>query len=222
MEELQSTDVLDREILEDARKKAKRALAAAEDAIAAGAKTWDKKADKDIGELKRNFAVRVEKARAELMARLPLDKRRAHSEKVEALLVSAMQEYLGGLAREKILSLLEGALRRCAAGLTETDSGPLEAGCRALSQEELAALLDAALPGKEWSFQKNMEFHQIPGSLPALIVNSPDARITASVDLLAASLMEDSRAELVSALLGPEALLGPQALLGPEALPGGL
>jgi hypothetical protein len=208
MEELQSTDVLDREILEDARKKARRVLASAEEAIAAGAKSWEKRADRDIGELKKSFAARVEKARDELMARLPLDKRRAHSEKVEALLVSAMQEYLGSLSGEKILTLLERELRRCAAGLSESDPGPLEAGCRSLSPEELARLLDAAFPGKEWTFQKTMELHRIPGSLPALIVDSPAARITASVDVLASALVEDSRAELVSALLGPEVLAG--------------
>jgi hypothetical protein len=206
MEELQSTDVLDREILEDARKKAKRILAAAEETIAAAAKSWEKRAEKDSGELQKNFAARLGKARGELMARLPLDKRRAHSEKVEALLVSAMDERLESLPREKILAILARELRRCAAGLPE--SGPLEAGCRSLSQEELADLLNASLPGKEWTFKKTMGFHQLSGDLPAIIVDSPAARLTASVDALAASLLEDSRAELVSALLGPEALLG--------------
>jgi vacuolar-type H+-ATPase subunit H len=220
MEELQSTDVLDREILEDARKKAKRILAAAEETIAAGAQSWEKRTDRDIEELNRSFAARAEKIREELAARLPLDKRRAHSEKVEALLVSAMQEYLAGLPREKILTLLEKELRRCAAGLPESDPGPLEALCRSLSGEELAALLDAALPGMKWAFQKTMAFHRLPGDLPAIIVNSPALRLTASVDVLAASLMKDSRAELVSALLGPEALLGPQAR--DIAFPGGV
>jgi vacuolar-type H+-ATPase subunit E/Vma4 len=214
MEELQSTDVLDREILEDARKKAKRILAAAEEAIAAGAQSWEKRTDRDIEELNRSFAARIEKARAELTARLPLDKRRAHSEKVEALLVSAMREYLGSLPREKMLALLEKELRRCAAGLPESDPGPLEALCRSLSREELADLADRSLPGMEWTFQESRTLHQLPGDFPAIIVNSPAARLTASVDVLAASLMEDSRAELASALVGPEALLGGAASFG--------
>jgi hypothetical protein len=208
MEELQSTDVLDREILEDARRKAKRILAAAEETVAAGAKSWKKRLDRDTRDLEKNYAARVEKTRDELMARLPLDKRRAHSERVEALFVSAMQEYLGSLSREKLFALLEKELRRCAAGLPESDPGPLEAGCRSLSPEELKDLLDKALPGIPWTFREGMEFHQLPGSFPAIIVNSPAVRLTASVDALAASLMEDSREELVSALLGSEALLG--------------
>jgi hypothetical protein len=133
---------------------------------------------------------------------------------VEALLVSAMQEYLGGLPMEKILALLEKELLRCAAGLPESDPGPLEALCRSLSREELADLVDRSLPGMEWTFQESAAFHQLPGDLPAIMVNSPAARLTASVDALAASLMEDSRAELVSALVGPEALLGGAASFG--------
>ena len=43
MEELRSTEVLDREILEDARKKAQKILKTAEDAHAAQAQDWDKK-----------------------------------------------------------------------------------------------------------------------------------------------------------------------------------
>jgi hypothetical protein len=206
MEELQSTDVLDREILEDARKKAKRILATAEETVAAGAASWEKRIDKNIGDLKKSFAARVKKAREELMARLPLDKRRAHSEQVEALLVSAMQAYLGSLSRERILALLEQELRRCAAALPESDPGALEAGCRSLAAEELAALLGKAFPGMPWTYRETRSFHQVPGNFPAVIVNSPAARITASVDVLAASVMGDSRAELVSALLGPDAL----------------
>jgi hypothetical protein len=218
MEELQSTDVLDREILEDARKKAKRILAAAEEAIAAGAKSWEKRADKDVEKLNGTFAARIEKAREEFMARLPMEKRRAYSEKVETLLVSTMQEFLASLSRGQILALLERELRRCAAGLPESDPGPLEAGCRSLSREELAGLLDRAFPETEWTFTKNTAFHQLPGNLPAIIVDSPAARLTASVDALAASLMADSRAELVAALLGPEALVEPAELSGDAAL----
>jgi hypothetical protein len=208
MEELQSTDVLDREILEDARKKAKRILATAEETVAAGAASWEKRLDQDTQDMEKNYAARVEKARNELMARLPLDQRRAQSERVETLFVSAMGEFLGSLPRERILSLLEKELRRCAAGLPESDPGPLEAGCRSLSPEELKRLLDTALPGIPWTFREDMEFHRLPGSFPAIVVNSPAVRLTASVDALAASLMEDSREELVSALLGPQALPG--------------
>jgi hypothetical protein len=222
MEELQSTDVLDKEILEDARKKARRILKTAEESIAAAAIAWEERAAKDTGELKRSFAIRTEKIREELMARLPLDKRRAYSEKVESLLLSAMQDYLGSLSREKLLGLLEKELRRCAGdfvaisaeGLPETASGapPILVGCRGLTEEELKTLITKALPGINWTFERAKDFHKLPGSFPAIIVEAPAVRLTASLDALAAALLEDSRAELVTALLGPSALEGPAAL----------
>ncbi|GHV72901.1 hypothetical protein AGMMS49940_02030 [Spirochaetia bacterium] len=215
MEELRSTEVLDKEILEDARKKARRILKTAEDAIAASAAVWEERIAKDTGELKRNFASRTEKIREELMARLPLDKRRAYSEKVEALLRTAMQDYLGSLSREKLLALLEKELRRCAAGLPEaadqrsdSDASPLLMGYRALTEEELKILVDRALPGINWTVQGTKDFHKLPGNFPAIIVETPAVRLTASVDALAAALLEDSRAELVSSLLGSAALEG--------------
>lgn len=206
MEELQSTDVLDKEILEDARKKARRILNTAEETITASAAAWEKRMEKDLRTLKKSFAVRTEKIREEIMARLPLDKRRAYSEKAEALLLSAMRNYLGALSREKILALLEKEIKRYAAGLPESDPGPWEVGCRSLSQEELNNLLAKSLPGIDWAFKKTMEFHQLPGSFPAIIINSPMVRLTASVDAFAAVLLEDSRAELAAALLGPSVL----------------
>jgi hypothetical protein len=212
MEELQSTEVLDKEILEDARKKARRILKAAEDAVAASAVAWEDRIVKDTGELKRSFTIRTEKAREELMARLPLDKRRAYSEKVEALLLAAMQDYLRSLSREKLLALLEKELRRCAAGLPELVPGspPPEVGGRALTEDELRALVDKALPGINWTVQRTKDFHKLPGNFPAIIVETPAVRLTASLDALAAAVLEDSRAELVSSLLGPSALGGGQ------------
>ncbi|MDR2078408.1 MAG: ATPase [Treponema sp.] len=206
MEELQSTDVLDKEILEDARKKARRILNTAEETITASAAAWEKRMEKDLRALEKSFTVRTEKIREEIMARLPLDKRRAYSEKAEALLLSAMRNYLGALSREKILALLEKEIKRCAAGLPESDPGPLEVGCRSLSQEELNNLLAKSLPGIDWTFKKTIEFHQLPGSFPAVIINSPMVRLTASVDAFAAALLEDRRAELAAALLGPPVL----------------
>jgi vacuolar-type H+-ATPase subunit E/Vma4 len=204
MEELQSTDVLDKEILEDARKKAQRILKTAGDTIAASRTKWEKRIRKDIEKLKQSFAGRAEKARDEMMARLPLDKRRIYTERVESHLQTSMNSYLKSLPREKLLSLLEAELRRCAA---EIPTGvPLKVGCRDLAEAELQAILSRAAPGLTWTFDKDRTLHQLSGNLPAIILDAPSVRITASVDALAKSLLEDSRAELVEALLGSGSL----------------
>jgi vacuolar-type H+-ATPase subunit H len=219
MEELQSTDVLDKEILEDARKKARRILKTADETVAVSGEKWETQTRQALDTIRQTYAQRTQKSREEIMARLPLDKRRIYSEKVETLLHSAMGEYLGGLPREKLLSLLETELRLRAGELPEPGAGspPVSVGCRALSEAELTALLSGSVPETRWILREDFSFHALPGTFPAIVVDAPSVRITASLDALAESLLEDSRAELVAALLGPSALLGPDVLPEPPA-----
>ncbi len=76
MEELKSTDVLDKEILEDARKKANRILRQADETIESKADAWAKQSQAALEEVHRKYEDRISKQRAEITARLPLDKRR--------------------------------------------------------------------------------------------------------------------------------------------------
>jgi vacuolar-type H+-ATPase subunit E/Vma4 len=199
MEELQSTEVLDKEILEDARKKAQRILKTADETISAAEASWEKKIKKALTEIRKKYAGRKEKTQEEIMAHLPLDKRRVRSQKVEGLLRSAMDGYLGSLSREKLLSLLEGELSKRAGELL---SPSFRAAYRALSDAELETMLKKVFPQAQWTTVPEYSFHNLPGVLPAIVVDAPDVRITASVDTLTESLLRDKRAELVAALLG--------------------
>lgn len=201
MEELQSTEVLDKEILEDARKKAQRILKTADETIASAEASWEKKSRKALTGIQQKYAGRGAKTREEIMARLPLDKRRVRSEKVEALLGSAMDGYLRSLPREKLLSLLEAELAKRAG---EALSPSFQAAYRGLSEAELEQILKKIFPRASWTINPDYSFHTLPGALPAIVVDAPDVRITASVDKLAENMLEDKRAELVTALLGEE------------------
>src|SRR5512138_1058007 len=97
MEELKSTEALDREILEDAQKKAARLLRNAEQAADASEREWARKAESDIAELERKHSERVAERRKETLARLPLDKRRERAERAERLIDAAMADYLKAL-----------------------------------------------------------------------------------------------------------------------------
>jgi len=207
MEELQSTDVLDQEILEDARKKAQRILKSAEETIASSTRAWEEKARNDVEEIKKSYALRSEKNRTEIMARLPLDKRRVYTEKIETLLCSSMNACLGSLSREKLLALLENELSIRAEELVQNQKqgdASIEISSRGLSEAELKALLDKTLPGIPWKARKDFPLHNLPGSFPAAVADTPALRLIASVDALGAVLMRDHRAELVAALLGPD------------------
>jgi hypothetical protein len=56
MEELTSTEALDREILEDARKKAFKILKNADDSISSSKESWDKKIERARNKAVKNHA----------------------------------------------------------------------------------------------------------------------------------------------------------------------
>jgi hypothetical protein len=209
MEELRSTDILDREILEDARKKAYRILKTADDTVKSAGEVWKKKTDDAIADIGRRYIRREEQARAEIMARFPLDKRRIRSEKVEAFLQSAMEGYLAALSRERLLGLLEGELakrfRECPE-LADPPAGEIPVIYRGLTREDALGLLRRVFPQGAWTVKQAEPGFRLPGTFPALVADVPVVRITASIDRMAQELLEDKRAELVTALLGEGAL----------------
>ncbi|GAB1481706.1 hypothetical protein MASR2M78_05210 [Treponema sp.] len=87
MEELRSTEALDREILEDARKKADRILKNSETAKKLVIETWHKKKKDDIAALEKKSNKRIAAQRSEILARLPLDKRRSRAERYDSLAI---------------------------------------------------------------------------------------------------------------------------------------
>ncbi|MDR2185097.1 MAG: ATPase [Treponema sp.] len=209
MEELQSTEVLDREILEDARKKAYRILKTADDTVSASAAAWDKKIKRAVDNIRRKYAARSEKTRKEIMARLPLDMRRARSEYTEGLLQSSMDAFLSALSRDKLLGLLEIELKKRIAeyldsGADHEDGAvPWEIRCRGLEEAELRPLLKRLGISSIKPVQDPLL--SLPGKLPGLAIDTPQARISASVYAAAQTLLKDKRAELAEALLGREA-----------------
>jgi vacuolar-type H+-ATPase subunit E/Vma4 len=216
MEELQSTEVLDREILEDARRKAQRLLKTADETAASATASWAKKTERALVKLRKNYERRLEQSREEIMARLPLDKRRSRLEKIESLLQNAAGTYLGALPREKILSLLKTELAKRIAEIScgevpdaALSAGPLTVSSRGLEPEELKALLDVVLPGAAWvSASEGANLPDVPGGFPAIRIDGPAWRATVSVESEVKALLLDKRAELAEALIGAEVLAG--------------
>ncbi|MDR0599298.1 MAG: ATPase [Treponema sp.] len=217
MEELQSTEGLDREILEDARKKAFKILKGADDSTAASKTAWERKLQDTLEKAREQYAQRAETSRREILARLPIDKRRIRSERIESLLNRAMTGFLASLDRPRLLRILERELARTGAGIERNspDGGPPASAAgkaggeiryRDLSAAELAALMEKNLPGLPLPRRED-PLSMVDGAFPALVIDLPQLRITASVDRAAEALLLDKRAELVEALLGKAALL---------------
>ena len=211
MEELRSTEALDREILEDARRKAFRILKTADDNLAAQTKDWDKKIQKSVNSLRKTYEDRAKKSAGEILARFPLDKRRLRSETAEGFLTRAMDDFLRSLSREKLLSILEAELltrlKFCADewGGEKPEfrySGLKPAEARGILKNVLGAKKSGldALPRKpeDWIMKEDGAVHKFPW----LVINTQSQKISASVEDAAEALIKDNRAELAAALLG--------------------
>jgi len=204
MEELQSTELLDREILEDARKKAHRILKTAEDTIKEKSAEWENKFSASMAELEKKYAEQGQFAADEIMARLPIDKRRTKAKQIEALLRSAAEAWYGGLSRGHVLDLLKKELeKRLAATEKFTADGGIHIRIHQIERAEAQTVLQAVLPGKTCAIE---EIHSV-SAYPEIILETPQARIYASIGKVVDFLLSEKRAELVEALLGKEILL---------------
>jgi vacuolar-type H+-ATPase subunit E/Vma4 len=210
MEEVRSTEVLDKEILEDARKRAYRILKAAEEVLIAQSTEWEKRENAALAELRQKYAVRTEITKNEIMARLPLDKKRMYSKAIESLLQSAMVQYLNTLNREQQLLLLKSELDKQIAFCVETgefedDEFALQTG--GLVEAEAEAILKDVLPPGTWTIIAQSE---LPGEchFPVLVFSTTRVHIKASVERIATDLLQNRRVELITALLGNSAYNG--------------
>jgi len=203
MEELQSTEILDREILEDARKKALRVLKSADEAIAAQSAEWEKKTRESIGELEKKYNEQKETEAGKVMARLPIDKLRAKVENIESMLQSAVDVWYKRLGRAKVVKLLTEELARRIAACEEFSSGKGKAvKTRALYCGLNRTEAEKAL--KPAGGQCVMKENKNASRFPSIVLETGNVRITASIQNTIDYLLQEKRAELVEALVGRE------------------
>jgi vacuolar-type H+-ATPase subunit E/Vma4 len=197
MEELQSTEILDREILEDARKKAFRILKASEETIHAQNAEWEKKTAENIDDLGKKYNEQKEFEAEKVMARLPIDKLRAKVEKIENLLQCAVESWYNGLSRPQILELLTGELAK---RLRLCEEFSTAAGKRAyfsgLDRKEAETVLK--------SVNGSCKIEEIPSAshYPSITLETGNVRVIASIQKIVDFLLQEKREELVEALVG--------------------
>jgi len=199
MEELRSTEVLAKEILEDARKKAYKILKAADDACEAEARELENKTMDAVNSLRMNYADRTVKNREETLVRLPLDKRRLRSQAADNYLITAMDEFLRSLPREALLSVMERELKEhLGEGGEELALQGAEILYSGLSLSEIKKILGNVSREENYGFKEDPNLHKFPW----LVINTATVRISVSVENAAFSLLKSKRAELAAALLG--------------------
>jgi vacuolar-type H+-ATPase subunit E/Vma4 len=205
MEELQSTDILDREILEDARKKALRILKTADDTARAQTAEWERKTATSLDELGKKHAEQCRLAEADIMARLPTDKRRAKAEKIENLLRSAVETWYSGLSRAEVLGMLKSELEKRTAQVEEFSATGQRQVCASvlarisgLDRSEAEAILQ--------SVSGNCVIEELPSvhGFPEIVLETGNVRVTSSIQKTVDYLLQERRAELIEALLGKD------------------
>ena len=222
MEELQSTEILDREILEDARKKAYKILKTADDSIKAKSAEWEKRTADTLKELEYKYAQSKKNAVKEIMAVLPLDKRRAKAKKIEELLNKAVHSWYTGLDRESVLELIRNELAKRIAHCEELNvksqsinvSEKIRILLHKIEQAEAQAILKVVLPGR----QCEIETIQSKAVYPELVLETGGLRVYASVGRTVDFILGEKRAELVESLLGNSNLLEGEMSFGEETL----
>ena len=106
MQELRSTDILDKEIQADARKKAERMLAKADLDCEKLIASVDSDIEKAKQEKEEFFAHKLEAFEKDRMAVVPLEKERFKVSFIQNAVIQNINKYLEGLSEEKRLALV--------------------------------------------------------------------------------------------------------------------
>ena len=106
MQELRSTEILDKEILEDAQKKVQKILKNSESECRSIMSSVDDKVTKTVEEKEAALISKLESIKTNLNASLPLEKERFQVSFVENLIITRIRDYLKSLSQEKRIQLV--------------------------------------------------------------------------------------------------------------------
>ncbi len=106
MEELRSTEILDKEIISDATKKAERIAVKAEEECARISSSVSSRVSEEIQKAEENLSVKLKNYERDLNASVPLEKSRFYVSFIQDSIIKNINEYLSKVSDEKILDLL--------------------------------------------------------------------------------------------------------------------
>lgn len=197
MDELRSSEALEREIREDSRKRAEKLLKQAEEETRRYLDADAREAQAELDGLRRKYAEKAGAYRREHMARLPMDKKRRRIEWAQARLDAALKAEFSLMGDEDLLDLMLPRLRSVSGffhgkGCAVRVSG---LGGKAV-RDSLSPILPGLSPGAI--------VEEGSDAMRGVRVTSEDGRIMFGVseESLRDELLDDYRAELVAALLG--------------------
>mgnify|MGYP001181056993 CR=1 FL=1 len=193
MDEVRTSEELEKEVLEDARKKAERTLLGADKKIDEIRREGEEKIREELASLAEEYGRRKELEEKKLLASLPLDKGRRRLAFLERRLEETLSAFFSSLGEEEVLDLLSRRGAR-AAGLI--GSPPHEVYFSGVSRE--GAVKAAASLGVQ-----NAEFKPAEGYRGLVFLNTHEGiRYRLTLDEVAGELRERGRRRIVDALFG--------------------
>lgn len=197
MEEIVSSEAIQSEILDDARKKASRVLEEADQEAARDVADIEASAAEVVAEIIRENEAKAARYRMETMARFPLERTRMRTVFVEGALREASGAYMASLSPDKVASLSEAMLAAGAAFLAGKD---VELRRKGLSEATARSIASRVLSGA--SSLRFVEDSSLPS--PGFVASASDGSVVlkATMDLVESELLDEKRGVLASALCG--------------------
>jgi V/A-type H+-transporting ATPase subunit E len=195
MEEIVSTEALEKEILEDARKKGERLLKDADAEIQRLKTAAAERSRLSIAALEADYASRLARYQGEAEARLPLELGRMKAAYVDALLRDAAARFALSLSAQDLGALVSSLLARASSLLGST---AVHLCCMGLDPAAASGIFAEALPQSRALSVRVDEGLSAPG----LVATSEDGRlrVRATLDLVTEALLGENRGELARAL----------------------
>jgi vacuolar-type H+-ATPase subunit E/Vma4 len=197
MEEIASTDALEKEILEDARKKGEKILRDGEAEAARIRSEFEGRSASALAALAEDFRSRTERYEGENLARLPLERGRLKATYIDRLLGAAMEYYLAALPADKVAGLVGGLLAR-AAGLV--GDSRVTVGYKGMDEAAARSLVSANLP--EARVLSSAKDEGLPAAGILVVSEGGRLSVRATMDLVGERLLDEHRGELARTLCG--------------------
>jgi vacuolar-type H+-ATPase subunit E/Vma4 len=205
METVRTSEVLESQILEDARAKAKRLRDSAERECAAIRAEGERGDAQEAQRLDSAGAARTAALRADHEAALPLDFMRSRLEFFQKAVSAALQEMFAAFDTEELGRVIGRQLARASFAFV---NHRLIVRCAGISGQEARRIVTSSLPGAEILEVTPLPAEQAEEAGKGLVVETEDGsrRFRATLRELTALLLEEHREELVTALLGKDVL----------------
>ena len=203
MEEFRSTEIIDKEIYDDARRNAERLLKSAESDCQKILDDVNSRIQKASEEKHALYSGRIESLKKDLDASLPLEKKRFLVSFEDESINNSINNYIENLSKEKKLELLDNLLKKYA---PELKSNKIHVKFHGFSKSEITKLIEKHLGSSSIDSLELLSDTAAESQCVNLgmIIESADKslRCRATIDELVLELVDTHRFELAEALFG--------------------